>query len=375
MPATPLLGLELPDNGTLAGTWGNTVNDAITSLIDTAIAGTTQLTLDADVTLTIFEGALNEARAAVLLCTGARSTTRLILAPNRSKVYIVINTTTQPVRLAGVTGPTTGVTIVSGEEAIVAWNGSDFVRIANRDGPGVFTTISGDGSGITAVTTAPQFDNDTSPASTAFVQRALGNLAGRATYTTSTSIAAADVGKWIFIPSGTGSISLSLPATVLPNGSRYYVYNNTTASNVTITTTGAITSGTVGALGSVVVGPGQTFDITTDGVNNWVVSQGDLSRQAAFARSLTANGYQVLPGGLMIQWGSYTHGTTDGATTSVTFVPSFNNVWSVTATDNSSVVIAAVSSITTGGFTGSNHNREPAGSIATGPTRWIAIGN
>jgi hypothetical protein len=76
---------------------------------------------------------------------------RTVTAPAQSKIYTVINATTGgfSVKLVGV-GPTTGVTIANGEEAICAWNGSDFVRVANRDGPAVFTTI--DGTVITAST-------------------------------------------------------------------------------------------------------------------------------------------------------------------------------------------------------------------------------
>jgi hypothetical protein len=39
-------------------------------------------------------------------------------------------------------GPTTGVTIVKGESAVCAWNGSDFIKISNTSGAGVFTTLS-----------------------------------------------------------------------------------------------------------------------------------------------------------------------------------------------------------------------------------------
>lgn len=38
---TSLLGLALPVTGELSGTWGDTVNDGITALLDTAVAGTT----------------------------------------------------------------------------------------------------------------------------------------------------------------------------------------------------------------------------------------------------------------------------------------------------------------------------------------------
>ena len=140
---TSLLGLALPVTGELSGTWGDTVNNSITSLLDSAVAGTTTLSSDADVTLTTTTGAANTARPAILLWTAGGTVTRNITAPAQSKVYVVINasSSTQSIVLRGV-GPTTGVTIIKGEEAICAWNGSDFVKIANRDGPGVFTTLN-----------------------------------------------------------------------------------------------------------------------------------------------------------------------------------------------------------------------------------------
>lgn len=129
--ATSLLGLALPVTGTETGTWGDTVNDSLTALLDTAVAGTTTLSTDADVTLTATTLAANQARQAVLLWTASGSTTRNITAPAQSKPYIVINSTggTQSIVIRGA-GPTTGVTVVPGEKCQVAWNGSDFVKIA-----------------------------------------------------------------------------------------------------------------------------------------------------------------------------------------------------------------------------------------------------
>jgi hypothetical protein len=140
---TSLLGLALPVTGELSGTWGTTVNDAITSLLDSAVAGTTTLSTDADVTLTTTTGAANTSRQIILLCSGARTVLRTITAPAQSKIYTIINATTGgfSVKLVGV-GPTTGVTIVAGESAVVAWNGSDFIRVANTSGPGTFTTLN-----------------------------------------------------------------------------------------------------------------------------------------------------------------------------------------------------------------------------------------
>lgn len=129
MAATPLLGLSLPLDG--ATNWGALVNTGITALIDSAVAGTTTLTTDADVVLTTTVEASNQARQAILLCTGARTAERTIIAPSQSKTYFVINATTGGfgVKIAG-SGPTTGIVIPAGKVFIVAWNGSDFATIS-----------------------------------------------------------------------------------------------------------------------------------------------------------------------------------------------------------------------------------------------------
>lgn len=127
---TSLLGLALPVTGELSGTWGDVVNDSITSLVDSAVAGTTTLSADTDVTLSTTTGAANQARQQILLWTASGTTTRYITAPAQSKSYTVVNASaTQSIVVRGV-GPTTGVTFAAGETGVVAWDGSDFVKIA-----------------------------------------------------------------------------------------------------------------------------------------------------------------------------------------------------------------------------------------------------
>lgn len=148
---TTLLGLAQPVTGTEANTWGTAVNDQITGLLDTAVAGTTTLSSDADVTLTTTTGAANQARQAIILWTASGTVTRTITAPAQSKAYVVINKTgsTQSIKLVGV-GPTTGVTIIAGESAVCAWNGVDFIKtsstIANAAGSN--TQVQFNNSGV-----------------------------------------------------------------------------------------------------------------------------------------------------------------------------------------------------------------------------------
>ena len=153
---SPLLGLALPTTGDLSGTWGTTVNDSITSLIDSSVAGTTTLSANADVTLTTTNGVANQARNAVILWTASNgATTRTVTAPAQSKAYIVINAGTGSVVIRG-SGPTTGVTVISGEKSLVAWNGSDFVKVSSTaitNFTGVLPTVNG-GTNLSTFTAA-----------------------------------------------------------------------------------------------------------------------------------------------------------------------------------------------------------------------------
>lgn len=149
--STTNLGLALPDQGEWDGTWGTNTNNQITTLIDSAVAGTTTLSADADVTLSDTTLAANQSRQAIILWTASNgATTRNITAPARSKVYAVINAGTGSIVFRGDgPTPTTGVTLVAGEKAMVAWNGSDFVKVANTN---IVSSISFGTTGLTPST-------------------------------------------------------------------------------------------------------------------------------------------------------------------------------------------------------------------------------
>ena len=134
---TSLLGLAQPVTGTESGTWGTVVNDEITALVEQAVAGGVTVSVTAgDVTLTETDGVSNQARNAILLITGTPGTSRNVIAPSSSKVYIVRNGSDGAIVLKGngSPSPTTGVTIPVGVEALCFWNGSDF-EIAGMTGP------------------------------------------------------------------------------------------------------------------------------------------------------------------------------------------------------------------------------------------------
>jgi hypothetical protein len=155
---TTLLGFALPTTGELSGTWGTTVNDSITQLVEDSVAQTaTASVAGGDWTLTTTgSGAANQARCAILKPTGSPGVSRNIIVPSSSKAYIVINQSDAAVVVKG--SATTGVTIAAGKNACVAWNGSDFVKIASNEAVSLTTGVSGTlpvangGTGLTSGT-------------------------------------------------------------------------------------------------------------------------------------------------------------------------------------------------------------------------------
>jgi hypothetical protein len=167
---TSLIGLALPVTGELAGVWGDTVNNYITQYLDSAVAGTqtisgTQTAVTLSVTngsslVTAGSGSTGSAQFQIINCTGNPAGLLTITAPASSRQYIIINatSTSQSVKIVGA-GPTTGVTLISGEKAHVAWNGSDFVKIATTAAAGGSNTqVQYNSSGVLAGSSNMTFD-------------------------------------------------------------------------------------------------------------------------------------------------------------------------------------------------------------------------
>jgi hypothetical protein len=168
MANTSLIGLTLPVQGTLSGSWGNTVNNAISQIVDVAVAGTQTITVDTDINLAVTTGTdastgltANSSQYAVLLCTGARTALRFINTPKQSKTYVVINDTTGGFAVTvrgGPSTPTTGVTVAAGTRAIIAWNGSDFVNVGGGSAAGSDTQVQFNNSGAFGASANMTFD-------------------------------------------------------------------------------------------------------------------------------------------------------------------------------------------------------------------------
>jgi hypothetical protein len=160
---TTLLDLVTPTQGTLSGTWGDTVNYGISDYVDIAIAGTLSFAGDGAITLvnTIGSASGNNigattAQYMVIRVTGTLTTPKIITAPSRSKLYLVDNAATGSTVSFIRSGQTPAVSIAVGEKAFVFYNGTDYVKVASSvvsasNITGTVATTNG-GTGLTSFT-------------------------------------------------------------------------------------------------------------------------------------------------------------------------------------------------------------------------------
>ena len=194
---SPSLRIELITTGAQAGTWGNTTNNNLGTLIESAIAGYVLVSVtSANQALTALDGAADQSRNQTIQLTTTTGAAFNVYAPPAEKTYTIFNSSAQAATifnstvLGNTTAAGTGVVIPAGKTMTVWSNGTNFafqnthiVGTVVGDVTGDLTgNVTGDVSGVvaaaagsTAVTASPG-DNDTSLATTAFVQAALRAL-------------------------------------------------------------------------------------------------------------------------------------------------------------------------------------------------------
>ena len=289
---TTLLGLVTPTQGTLSGTWGDTVNYGISDYVDIAIAGTLSFAGDGAITLANTLGSASgngitstTAQYMVIRITGTQTVTKVITGPSYSKLYMVDH--------AGATSAVTfkaagqsGVSIAVGEKAFVYYNGTDYVKVASSTADGV-TTIDFGSTGLTpntatsgavtvAGTLAPANGGTGVSNNAAMTVTGSGNFAYTRTLTGATNVTFPTTGTLATL-AGTETLSnktLTAPALGTPasgvlssctvDGTNAVGYRNIPQSGAAKTTSYTLATGDigefieVGASGSIVV-PDATF--------------------------------------------------------------------------------------------------------------------
>jgi hypothetical protein len=193
------LKLTIIGAGDLAGTWGNVTNANLGTLLEQAITGVQAINISGltTYTLTNINGALDDARNAVLVFQGGTSACT-ITCPGGSanKIYTVVNQGSYNITLTA-SGGSTSLTIPAGMAAQVYLDGTNqtgsgigvysllngvpnsFTVNGNLTATGVTDTgnlsVSGTAtlSGTSTAPTPSPGDNSTKIATTAFVQTAM----------------------------------------------------------------------------------------------------------------------------------------------------------------------------------------------------------
>jgi len=318
---TSLLALIQPVDGTEVGVWGDDVNNGVSSILDVAVAGTQNITTDANVTLTITQATSSgtnlsstSAQYAILLLSGARTATRTVTLPASSKTYTVMNSTT-----GGYAQTVGGLTIAVGEYCQIAYNtsSSSWVKTSTQSGSGVFTTVTA------TVAYQGDFSNSTLLSRTLFTTTTANSTTGIYAVPSGTATAASwqatnaadptNASKILIATNGSTDVQLVsgrngtgtyLPLSFYTNGSQQAQLDtsgNFTLSNGNITLSAGTANGVAYLNGSKVLTTGSalTFDGTNfgAGVANFtgsvfVGSGGKASSgSAAFIRA--NNGYST----------------------------------------------------------------------------------
>lgn len=268
--------------------------------------------------------------------------------------------------------------------------GRKFTRVAPSNGTAAAPNWSAwreevytDSPAFTGNPTAPtaaQFDNDTSIATTEFVQRALGGLSGAVAYTANTTLTAADCGKLVGV---IGNVTITLPlSSAIPAGTLMHIRVGN-ASTVSLVPQGAdkladLTSAIIASLQ--VVGASYVVLRSYASGNGWEVLSGDqaLRSSSLFGASFASSGWQKLPSGLIVQWGYANSSGTAAGNVAVTWPVAFPNACraAFTAISGSSTGTAWVAQVTSLTATGGTFTAQSNGANTSGVgVYWLAIGN
>lgn len=158
--ASTSLRLELMATGDQSGTWGDTTNTNLGTLLEQAITGVLSVAQGdtANLTLTNTDYVSNQARNAVINLTGAMTSGRNVVVPTANKLYLIKNSTTGGFAVTVKTSAGSGVAIAAGTAQWVYCDGTNVVQglsgtMAAQAASGVAIT-GGTITGLTSLTLA-----------------------------------------------------------------------------------------------------------------------------------------------------------------------------------------------------------------------------
>lgn len=223
------LRLELIGNGQQDGTWGDTTNLNLGTLLESAITNAVDITFaNATYTLSTNNGLPDEARNAVLNLTGTNSAAQNLLAPEVEKTYIVVNNTGANVTIKTTAVGSNGVTVPNLATRIVWSDGTDFFAagspLAVTAGTGISVATTADLSTITLANTGVTANTYSAPTITVNAQGQITSASSASIVNTATGTAnaitvSASTGNVTFaIASGSNGYGVRTVSTSAPSG-------------------------------------------------------------------------------------------------------------------------------------------------------------
>jgi len=251
---SPSLRIELITTGDQAGVWGNTTNTNLGTLIESAIAGYTSVSITStNQALTALDGVADQSRNMTIALTTTTGAAFNVYAPPAEKTYIIYNTSafTATIYNSTVIGNTTaaglGVAIPAGKTVTIWSDGTNF-SFQNDHMPSLTLAsplgAASGGTGLTSLGTG---------VATFLGTPSSANLAAAVTGETGTGALVFATSPTLVTPAlGTPSSAVLTNATGLPNSGLVnsgVTINGTSVSlggstTVTATATNALTIGT-----------------------------------------------------------------------------------------------------------------------------------
>lgn len=300
------LALTLLTTGEGAGTWGNTTNTNLGTLLEQAISGyvTQAVSTGTDTTLTIPNGATGVARNMYIELTGTGGTNTNLIVPSNKKLYFIFNNSTGAVTVK-VTGQT-GVSVAAGTKVILVSNGTDVVAATSyltaTPASLSVTTLTAASANITTLT-GTSMNVTTATHASANITTVVSTSANITTLS-STSAAITNLGS-------TSANITTLTGTTATYTSATVTNLNSTSANITTLTGTTVTysgSGRVNSLGVGTAASGTAGEILA--TNNITAYYSDARLKDfqgvipdALQKVKSLNGYLYVENELAKSWG------------------------------------------------------------------------
>jgi hypothetical protein len=163
---SPSLRIELITTGDQAGTWGNTTNTNLGTLVESAIAGYVSVSVTtANQALTALNGAADQARNMTIALTTTTGANFAVYAPPAEKTYVIYNASSYAATIynSTVIGNTTaagaGVAIPAGKTMTVWTEGTNFAFQNTHIIGTLVGNVTGNADTATTATTATNATN------------------------------------------------------------------------------------------------------------------------------------------------------------------------------------------------------------------------